>query len=203
MQGSHLPIINAETLACRRGDRLLFSGLDLAVAPREAVHVTGANGAGKTTLIRTLAGLAEPFAGTVRISGRSGLLDHRAALDPEAPLGQALGFWFGLDGVAGGSQIVERLRLAALMEVPVRFLSTGQTKRAAFARLVGQRADAWLLDEPLAGLDAASQSLVNDLIAEHCANGGAALIASHHPLAIHGLREIAIGDFAHPEEFAQ
>lgn len=158
--------------------------------------MTGANGAGKTTLLRALAGLTTPFAGEAVCEGTLGLLDERSGLDPELPLGRALAFWFGADGVADSAAIMARLRLQTLAEVPVRYLSTGQKKRAALARMLGQKAQIWLLDEPLSGLDTASQALVGALVAEHCAGGGIALIASHQPLNVPGMTSFAIQDFA-------
>ncbi len=198
MQGSASPAIYARNLACRRGDRLLFRRLDLALGAGEACHVTGANGAGKTTLLRTLAGLAEPYAGEAGITGAAALIDERLGLEPDWPLARALGFWFALDRTADAPAILARLRLTELAEVPVRFLSTGQKKRAALARLLGQGAAVWLLDEPLSGLDTAAQGLVSALVAEHCARGGTALVASHQPLDVPGLANFAIEDFAPP-----
>lgn len=190
------PSLIAESLACRRGERLLFRRLSFRLEAGAACHVTGANGAGKTTLIRALAGLTKPYAGEVRREGALALLDERTGLDPDLPLGRALAFWFGLDRAASRDAIMARLRLDALAEVPVRYLSTGQRKRAALARVLGQGAPTWLLDEPLSGLDTASQSLVSALVREHCAGGGIALIASHQPLDVPGMTSFAIEDFA-------
>jgi heme exporter protein A len=198
MQGSKRPQIVARNLACRRGDRLLFRGLSFDLGAGEACHVTGANGAGKTTLIRTLAGLTLPFAGEARCEGAVGLLEERTGLEPDASLGAALDFWFALDGAQDRAAVLERLRLTDLVEVPVRYLSTGQRKRAGLARLLGQAAPVWLLDEPLSGLDAASQKLVSILIAEHLENRGTALIASHQPLDVPGLRTLGMEDFVVP-----
>lgn len=170
----------ATDLACRRGERLLFRGLSLALGPGEALHVTGANGIGKSSLIRILGGLLRPFAGTVKRAGAVGLIDDHHALDRDVPLVVALRFWAALDGTdktPGG------LGLDALMDVPVRYLSTGQKKRAALARLLSQRAPIWLLDEPLNGLDSGGVALVEGLIVEHLASGGLAVIASHQPLS--------------------
>jgi len=194
------PSLIAENLACRRGERLLFRRLSFRLEAGAACHVTGANGAGKTTLIRALAGLTTPYAGTVKREGALALLDERTGLDPDLPLGRALAFWFGLDRAADGAAIMARLRLEALAEVPVRYLSTGQKKRAALARVLGQRAAVWLLDEPLSGLDTASQALVSALVREHCAGGGIALIASHQPLDVPRMTAFAIEDFAPAEE---
>jgi len=190
------PALSAHDLACRRGDRLLFRRLSFTLDAGAACHVTGANGAGKTTLIRALAGLATPYAGTISREGALGLLEERTGLDPDLPLARALAFWFALDGADRGPAIMARLRLDALAEVPVRYLSTGQKKRAALARLLGQEAQVWLLDEPLSGLDTASQGLVSALVREHCAGGGIALIASHQPLEVPGMTSFAIEDFA-------
>jgi len=190
------PLLAIENLACRRGERLLFRRLSLRLEAGAACHVTGANGAGKTTLIRALAGLTTPYAGTVTREGALALLDERTGLDPDLPLGRALAFWFGMDGAGDAGGIMARLRLDALAEVPVRYLSTGQRKRAALARVLGQSAPVWLLDEPLSGLDTASQGLVSELVREHCAGGGIALIASHQPLDVPGMTSFAIEDFA-------
>jgi heme exporter protein A len=192
------PALSAHDLACRRGDRLLFRRLSFALQAGAACHVTGANGAGKTTLIRAMAGLTTPYAGEVRRTGALALLDERTGLDPDLPLGRALTFWAKIDAV-GHLQLegcCDRLGLGNLLDVPVRYLSTGQKKRAALARVLGQAAPVWLLDEPLSGLDAASQALVSTLVREHCANGGIALIASHQPLDVPGTTAFAIEDFA-------
>lgn len=201
MQAPLRPLLEARDLACQRGERLLFRRLSFRLEPGAACHVTGANGAGKTTLLRALAGLTTPFAGEVRREGTLGLLDERSGLNPELPLERALAFWFGVDGAGDAAAIMARMRLAGLSEVPVRYLSTGQKKRAALARLIGQRAAIWLLDEPLSGLDTASQGLVTELVAEHCRTGGIALIASHQALGVPGMTSFAIEDFAAPPEY--
>ena len=120
--------------------------------------------------------------------------DKNPALDPHLPLGKALGFWQRIDGAADNE--LARLGLAGLLDVPVRYLSTGQKKRAALARLIGQRAPVWLLDEPLNGLDGHAVELTEQLAAEHCAGGGVALIASHQPFSLPGLRRLALADYA-------
>jgi heme exporter protein A len=193
------PSLIAENLACRRGERLLFRRLSFRLEAGAACHVTGANGAGKTTLIRAVAGLTTPYAGSVTREGALALLDERTGLDPDLPLGRALAFWSGIDRVKDGAAIMDRLRLTNLAEVPVGYLSTGQKKRAALARVLGQAAPVWLLDEPLSGLDTASQALVSALVREHCAGGGIALIASHQPLEVPGMTSFAIEDFAPAE----
>jgi len=187
--------LKAANLACRRGDRLLFAGLSLALAPGDACHIIGANGIGKSSLIRILAGLAAPWAGSVEREGSIGLVDDRTGLDPQQPLGAALRFWAGIDGF-GGNEATARLGLADLLDVPVRYLSTGQRKRAALARLLAQQAPIWLLDEALNGLDSAATALAVALAAEHCAAGGICVIASHQPFALAGMATLRLADFA-------
>ncbi|MBC2663964.1 heme ABC exporter ATP-binding protein CcmA [Novosphingobium flavum] len=190
----------AEGLACRRGDRILFRGLSLSLEAGEALRVSGPNGIGKSSLIRILAGLMAPFSGSVEREGEAGLVDERPALDTHLPLGQALAFWERFDG--HGADAVDRLGLGALREVPVRFLSTGQKKRAALARLIAQGAPVWLLDEPLNGLDSDAVALVETIVAEHCAAGGLALVASHQPINLPEHHTLALRKYVHAGEFA-
>lgn len=190
--------LSASDLACRRGDRLLFHGLSFALEAGEALHITGANGVGKTSLLQILAGLLTPFAGQVTRTGALGLLDERIALDPERPLAKALEFWAAIDGQSDPGPACRALDLEALVQVPIRYLSTGQRKRAALARMLGQGAPIWLLDEPLSGLDTAAQDRVKTLIDQHLEQGGICLFASHQMMAIKGLQSLALEDFAPP-----
>lgn len=183
----------AHDLACRRGDRVLFAGLTLQLAPGEALQVRGANGIGKSSLLRILAGLLPEYAGSVEREGAIALLDERPALDPLLPLGKALRFWTGLDG---GAADLAPLGLTDLLDVPVRYLSTGQKKRAAMARLLGQHAPIWLLDEPLNGLDKDAVALVESLAEDHCASGGICVIASHQPFALTAARPLDLAGVA-------
>lgn len=180
-------------IACRRGDRVLFRGLSFTLGAGQALHLSGPNGIGKSSLMRILAGLLRPYAGEVEREGALALSDERLALDGHLPLERALGFWARLDGSAPQG---DPFGLADLADVPVRFLSTGQKKRAVLARVAGSNATMWLLDEPLNGLDANWSKVAQDAIAAHCAAGGIAVIASHQPLALPDLRTIALAEFA-------
>lgn len=191
MQGA---AVSATDLACRRGDRVLFRALSLHLRPGEALQVAGSNGIGKSSLLRILAGLAPAFAGAAHVTGSVGLIDERCALDPGLPLGKALAFWQRIDGEADNE--LARLGLSELLDVPVRYLSTGQKKRAALARLIGQKAQVWLLDEPLNGLDGHAVALAERLAVEHCAAGGIAVIASHQSFSLPGMRTLALAEYA-------
>ena len=187
--------LTANDLACRRGERLLFRRLSLDLAPGEALHVTGPNGIGKSSLLRILAGLSRPFAGEATHTGRVALLDERLALDEALPLARALAFWRRLDGAQDFTPL-DRLALTDLLDVPVRYLSTGQRKRAAMARLLGAKAAIWLLDEPLNGLDDEARGTVERLAVEHCAGGGICVVASHQAFAVEGKQVLALSEYA-------
>ena len=190
MEGCRLAV---NDLACRRGDRVLFRGLSFALTGGEALQVTGPNGTGKSSLLRIIAGLLRPFAGTLERSGAIGLVDERPALDEHLPLGRALAFWARVDGP---SAPLSSLGLDTLMDVPVRFLSTGQRKRAAILTSNAREAGLWLLDEPLNGLDTESSAAFQQQVADYLARGGIAVIASHQPFDLPGLKRIALADYA-------
>ena len=182
-----MSLLSFAGVTCARGGRLLFEGQSFALEPGGAVLVTGPNGAGKSSLIRLAAGLLRPAAGMIEGDAARALLTEQASLDEELSLAKALGFWAALDGrpdaVAGA---LAALALSELADIPVRLLSTGQRRRAAFARVMGSGAPVWLLDEPANGLDAAALGRLESAIANHRTAGGAVLIASHTPIDIVG-----------------
>ena len=93
------------------------------------------------------------------------------------------------------TQLGLRMFVDGLLEVPVRFLSTGQRKRASLARLLNSGRQVWLLDEPLNGLDDQARGTVEALLALHCGGGGIALVASHQPIALPGQNSVHLPDF--------
>jgi heme exporter protein A len=187
--------LTATDLACRRGERLLFRGLSLDLSAGDVLHVTGENGTGKTSLLRILAGLLSPYSGEVSHEGAIGMLDERPALDPDQPLGEALRFWQQVDGCADPAEAITAMELVPLLEVPVRYLSTGQRKRAAMARLLCQQAPIWLLDEPLSGLDDRAQARIAETVSAHAAAGGIVVLASHQPIAVERLSVFALAEY--------
>ncbi|WP_241255104.1 heme ABC exporter ATP-binding protein CcmA [Altererythrobacter sp. BO-6] len=186
------PRLTATDLACRRGDRVLFRGLSFALKPREVLHITGANGIGKSSLLRILAGLLGPYAGSVERRDPVGLLDEKPALDPDQPLSKALAFWRAIDGTPSTNFPWD---VEHLLDVPVRYLSTGQRKRAALARLSAQAAPIWLLDEPLNGLDHKGVSAVGAMVEGHCRADGICVLASHQPFPLDGMRVLDLSEF--------
>jgi heme exporter protein A len=192
-----LEIIN---LACIRGGRTLFGGLNLTIPPGAFVQVTGANGSGKTSLLRTICGLLPPESGEVRWQGTDirklgedfatalTYLGHRNGIKEELTSLENLRVSCGLSGSKitreqAGKALI-RTGLAGKEDLPARFLSEGQRRRAALARLVTSDATLWVLDEVLASLDTAAVGLVNSLLEEHLSNGGIAVVATHQDLNV-------------------
>ncbi|HEU0195893.1 MAG TPA: heme ABC exporter ATP-binding protein CcmA [Nevskiaceae bacterium] len=178
--------LEAFELGVRRGDREILAGVDLRVHGGQILHLLGHNGAGKTSLLEVLCGLRAPSAG--RLSGQPPVnrlhwLGHRNGVKASLSPLENLRFSCRLAGapLAGVAPALERVGLQRLRHRPCGRLSTGQRRRAGLARLLVDERPWWFLDEPLAGLDVAGIALVCDLLAEHVATGGAAVVSSHQP----------------------
>ena len=185
--------LTASGVSAFRGERLVLRDVGLAVPPGGAMLLLGANGAGKSTLLRVLAGLKQPDAGSVAWQGLPvtepgavAYLGHLDAIKPGLTVRENLAF---PPATQAG---IEPLGLAALLDVPARFLSAGQRRRTALARLVGSRTALWLLDEPTIGLDAASVDALGTLLANHRASGGAIVAATHLPLPLPQASELLL-----------
>jgi len=186
--------LTVENLACQRGARRLFEHLNFTLQAGQVLAVEGANGAGKTSLLRLIAGFLAPAAGLVRMDEVSdpeqrgrlvGWLGHHDALKGAFTAAEQLGFYARLHGSKadiGGA--LERVGLARQGELACRYLSAGQKRRLALARLLVSSRPLWLLDEPFAALDAAGKALAARLMREHCDAGGMVLAATHEPLGL-------------------
>ncbi|WP_375397702.1 heme ABC exporter ATP-binding protein CcmA [uncultured Sphingomonas sp.] len=189
-------MLRFDNVACIRGGRRLFEGLSFKLEPGGAALVSGPNGVGKSSLIRVAAGLLPPAAGRVAASGARALLTEATALDDDLSLADALLFWARLDRsdvAAAVDGALTALALGELAEMPVRLLSTGQRRRAAFARVLASGMPIWLLDEPANGLDAEAVERLATAMAGHRAAGGIVLVASHLPIGLPAARQIALG----------
>jgi heme exporter protein A len=199
-----LEVIN---LACARGDRNLFEGLNFALRPGELLHILGANGSGKTTLLRTLCGLTRPADGVIRWQGSTirelgddyraelAYVGHTNALQGELTPAENLRAAAGLGAAASEHDIeraLERFNLSALRSFPAKVLSQGQKRRLGLARLALLGRRLWILDEPFAALDTHSIALVTELLAGHLAQGGLVALTSHQEFDIGNLEFLSI-----------
>jgi heme exporter protein A len=196
--------LEARQLSCVRGERELFSGLDLQVFPGQCLHIRGENGVGKTSLLRLLTGLASPEAGEVlwgglsikkqalEYHGKLLFLGHRDALKEDLSAIENLRMYAAIDGITLSEQdmfsALWRFGLKGREDLPVNCLSAGQKKRVLMARMLTRRAQVWILDEPFNALDAHAVEELKGLIVEHLESDGLVVLTSHQPLAIHGLR---------------
>ncbi|WP_377297328.1 heme ABC exporter ATP-binding protein CcmA [Rhizobium sp. SGZ-381] len=206
----------AETLAARRGEDLIFSNISFALGSGEAMVLTGRNGAGKSTLLRVVAGLIRPAKGRVDWVGSgagalqppgevSHYLGHRNAMKPELTVAENLGFWRDFLGdMTGGAglsveEAADRVELPALLDLPFGYLSAGQQRRMAFAKLLVAHRPVWLLDEPTAALDAAAEALFARLIRAHLTAGGLVIAATHQPLDFEATQRLEMKGFQYAE----
>ena len=194
-------VLQTASLAGQRGERALFAGLDLRLAPGSVTWLRGRNGRGKTSLLRLLAGLSTPMAGSLHIGGRTLreggpswrrhwlYIGHQNALKDDLSASEALRFLAALHGAPSSQTEAEtalrRLGIFNRRHAPVRTLSQGQRRRVALARLVLQReSPLWLLDEPYDALDSEGIAALNGVIGEHAAAGGCVLLTSHQALTL-------------------
>jgi heme exporter protein A len=208
------PHLAARGLACRRGARLVFEKMDVALRPGELVWLRGRNGSGKTSLLRLLAGIATPQAGQVLLDGtpiaandarsrRVTYLGHQHALKDDLTSAEALEFLLRMHGRrcdrASVDTALEHWGMLGQRNTWVRRLSQGQRRRVALARLVGEHdASLWLLDEPFDALDADGVERLNALLLRQLQRGGAVLLTGHQATLAAALRarELELDDRA-------
>lgn len=187
--------LSVRGLAVGRGERLLLDDLDFDLGPGDILLLRGPNGVGKSTLLSALAGLARPWRGSINFSGADPdareaadihWLGHLTAVKPRLTVIENLKFWQKMNGSGGPTpeQALERVGIGGLDMLDAGVLSAGQTKRLALARLLVSPRPIWLLDEPTAALDAKGDALVGQLLDNHRAQGGMAVVATHLDLAL-------------------
>ena len=203
----------AENLVLERGGRNVVDVLSLRLEPGAALVLTGPNGSGKSTLLRALAGYMRPAAGSVRITGAGEdrepsevchFVGHVDGIKTHLTAAENLTFWATYLG--GPANVVARVEAAlqefaldALADIPAGYLSAGQKRRLALARLAAAERPLWLLDEPTVSLDAASVEVLVAAINAHLKAGGMAVIATHVPMALAPMQQIRLGRAATAE----
>lgn len=202
--------LTGEDLSCIRGERLVFDSLSFRLETGGALVLRGPNGSGKSSLLRLIAGLAPPTSGAIAWNGESIARDraaHRArvayaghadAIKPALTVEENLVFWAGHRGVGHGdpSAALARLNLDRHARIPGRFLSSGERRRLALATLAASGAAVWLLDEPTVGLDTASLTALEGLLAAHRQGGGMVVLSTHVDLGLGDAALLDLGAFA-------
>jgi heme exporter protein A len=192
-------VLAATALTCTRGERRIFSGVSFSIAGGELLHVLGPNGSGKTSLLRMLCRLLAPAEGEIRWGNvslpRSGdeylaqiaYVGHLNGLKDDLTAWENLQVCAGLEGFADAARIsasLDRVGLAECRDFPARWLSQGQRRRLALARLTAVPRRLWILDEPFTGLDKASVSNLLSMLEQHLAEDGIVVLTSHQDMSL-------------------
>lgn len=189
-------VVRARGVGVRLGGADVLRDLDLTVERGEALALTGANGSGKSTLLRVLATLLRPRSGEVELLGhpwpgsgpvpaavrqRVALAAHEPALHPDLTLEENLTLVARLARVptAGIEEALAGVGLGASRSRTARACSEGMRRRAELARVRLTRPDLLLLDEVHAALDVSARGLVEVVVGEVVARGGAAVVVTH------------------------
>ncbi|SMC88969.1 heme ABC exporter ATP-binding protein CcmA [Rhizobium sp. RU36D] len=206
----------AEGLSARRGEELIFTNVSFTLEQGQALLLTGRNGSGKSTLLRVIAGLLRPENGTVTLAGQghgeqrparelSHYLGHRNAMKQELSVAENLLFWQRFLGDSEGGQGVDieeaahAVGLVGITHLPFGYLSAGQQRRFAMAKLLVAHRPLWLLDEPTAALDSSADVMFAGLVTDHLARGGMAIAATHQPLGLEGAQQLVMKGFEYGE----
>ena len=203
----------AENLVLERGGRNVVDGLYLRLEGGAALVLTGPNGSGKSTLLRALAGYLRPRSGSVCIVGAGEdrevgevchFVGHHDGIKTHLTAAENLAFWAAYLGgptdlAARVEAALQRFALDALADIPAGYLSAGQKRRLALARLVAAERPLWLLDEPTVSLDTSSIDVLIAAINGHLVTGGMAVIATHVPMALAPMQQIRLGQVVQAE----
>ena len=159
----------------------------------------------KSTLLRVVAGLLPVAQGSVAIedggedfptvASACHYLGHLNAMKTALSVTENLRFWrdFSGEGLSSVDEALETVGLGGIGHLPFGYLSTGQRRRAAIAKLLVSHRPLWLLDEPTAGLDKVSEARFAALMTRYCEEGGMIVAATHLPLGIEGAKELVMG----------
>lgn len=187
------PLLSGTGLGAVRGERILFTGIDIGVHSSEAILLRGRNGSGKTTLLRQLAGLSEPQSGKIARTTPHHWIGHTNGLKPHETPRTHLAHWARVWGSdADIDAVLDRMAMKRPADVPARMLSAGQKRRTALGRLLLVGRPLWLLDEPFNALDTDGQSMLSEMVTTHRASGGAVIAALHGSAPFEASREVVL-----------
>lgn len=197
-----IPAIQAEGLTVAYDSRPVLRAASFSVMPGEMIGVIGPNGAGKSTLLKCMLGLIRPDYGRVRLfggavrsqRGRVAYVPQTESVDWDFPvtvfdvvmMGRALsGFlgWPRRGDRAAAKRALEQVGMTDFSSRHIRQLSGGQQRRVFLARALCQEAELLLLDEPFAGVDAASEQAIFTLI-DDIRDLGKTVVVVNHDLSI-------------------
>ncbi len=185
-------MIEARGVTKAYGPLSVLQGIDLDIEPGQITAIVGPNASGKTTFNKIVLGLVRADAGTVRFDGtvvngtsgyrrRIGYMPQAARYPENLCAHDVLAMLSDLrgPGVRRDEELVELLQLPAIMRSPLRTLSGGMRQRVNAALAFLFTPDLLILDEPTAGLDPISSSLLKDKMLRERANGRTFIITSH------------------------
>lgn len=185
--------LRATAFSCGRGGMVLADALSFAVAGGNCLLLRGPNGTGKSTLLLTLAGIVAPMSGRFALEGADAddgphlhYCGHRNAIKGRLSVLENLQLWAALNGETGIAPIdaLDTVGLGDLSMLDAGYLSAGQSRRLALARLLVSERPLWLLDEPTAALDTEGHALVTRLIDGHLQRGGLVIAATHDDITL-------------------
>jgi manganese/zinc/iron transport system ATP- binding protein len=193
------PALETHDLSVSYRHQPVLYGVDVVVAPGRLVGIVGPNGAGKSTMLKAVMGVVKPSGGKVEIFGkpleeslkRVGYVPQRESVDWDFPVTVedvalmgtygSLG-WFKRPGKAERERAraaLEKVGMAPFADRQIGELSGGQQQRVFLARALAQEADLYLMDEPFAGVDAATERAIVELLREMRDRGKTVLVVHH------------------------
>lgn len=191
-------LLSARGLTCIREERVLFEALDVNISAGDIVQIEGPNGAGKTSLLRILAGLSQPYDGTVyfqntpvaqqRENFHQNLLylGHLPGVKGEMTAQENLAFNLSLQGLNAdcAEQTLAEVSLLGFEDALASHLSAGQHRRISLARLWQSQHKVWILDEPFTAIDKLGVEKLEQLFLQHADNGGCVILTTHQDLSL-------------------